>query len=285
MRPPITYFGGKAGMADRIVALMPPHRVYLEPFFGSGAVLFAKPPSTHEIVNDLDGALVTFFRVLRDRPDDLDRACRLTPYARAEYVAADLDEPDLAELEVARRFWVRVNQSFAKTAGTHTGWSVTTARTAGAPRSTVARRARFEECAARLAEVSIEQYDAADLVGRLATEDTVIYADPPYVATSRVHRADRGARTMDYRCDMGGDEDHRRLAAALHETPATVLLSGYPNDLYDDLYGDWWHVDRQVTVHSSNAARVGRSGRVERVWSNRELDLPATLFDLEEVGA
>lgn len=42
-KPPFSYFGGKIGMAQRIVDVMPPHRVYLEPFFGSGAVLFAKP--------------------------------------------------------------------------------------------------------------------------------------------------------------------------------------------------------------------------------------------------
>ena len=58
---------------------------YVEPFAGSLAVLFAKPRARHEIVNDLDGGLVTFFRVLRDRPDDLIRACTLTPFSRAEH--------------------------------------------------------------------------------------------------------------------------------------------------------------------------------------------------------
>jgi hypothetical protein len=54
----------KARLAPSIVSLLPSHRVYVEPFFGSGAVLFAKRPATHEIVNDLDDALVCFFRVL-----------------------------------------------------------------------------------------------------------------------------------------------------------------------------------------------------------------------------
>jgi DNA adenine methylase len=104
-------------LARRIVSLFPPHRVYLEPYFGSGAVLFAKTPAPIEIVNDLDGSVVAFFEMLRDRPGDLERVCRLTPYARDEYEAADLGDPGIDTLERARRFWVRVNQSFAKSHG------------------------------------------------------------------------------------------------------------------------------------------------------------------------
>lgn len=54
-------------------------RVYLEPYFGSGAMLFAKPRSPTEVVADVDGRVVALFRVLRDRPDELARAVRLTP--------------------------------------------------------------------------------------------------------------------------------------------------------------------------------------------------------------
>lgn len=264
MRPPFAYYGGKTGLARRIVDLMPPHRVYIEPFFGSGAVLFAKTPTDHEIINDLDGAVVAFFRCLRDRRDELAEACALTPYARAEYQVADLDEPGLEDLELARRFWARVNQSFAKTAGRGTGWSVTTARTQSTAASALSRLGRFGALADRLASVVIEQCDAAELVERLATPDTVVYADPPYVASSR---ANAGA---DYRVE-GTDDGHRQLAQVLHDTPATVLLSGYHSPLYDDLYGDWWRIEWPVHVHSSNTVREGRGQRVEVLWSNRDL--------------
>lgn len=265
----MAYFGGKVGMARRIVDLMPEHRVYIEPFFGSGAVFFAKRPAVHEVINDLDGAVVSFFRCLRDRTEELEEVCMLTPYARAEFEIADIDGAD-DELEKARRFWVRVNQSFAKTAGRQTGWSVTTARTQAAPASVWSRIGRFSACAQRLMAVSIECCDAADLIERLATDDTVIYADPPYLAATRVSRQDR-QRPEDYRCDMGGDAEHRRLAEQLHATPGVVILSGYPGELYDELYGDWWSMDVHVTAHSSNAVTGDRTARVERLWSNREL--------------
>lgn len=82
MKTLLNYPGAKWGMAAQIVSLMPPHRSYLEPFFGSGAVLSNKPPSAIETVNDIDGDIVNFFRVLRERPDDLAEAISLTPYAR-----------------------------------------------------------------------------------------------------------------------------------------------------------------------------------------------------------
>src|SRR5919204_1581455 len=108
MLPPTSYYGAKARLAPWITSLLPPGRTYLEPFAGSAAVLFAKPPSPTEGLNDLDGQVVNFFRVLRDHPDQLARALRLTPYARAEYQqhAAHHDDPDADELERARRWFV-----------------------------------------------------------------------------------------------------------------------------------------------------------------------------------
>jgi DNA adenine methylase len=266
VRPPFAYYGGKIGMAARIVAVLPPHRVYMEPFFGSGAVLFAKPRASVEIVNDVSDRVVTFFRVLRDRPDDLARVCAMSPHARSEYRAAAAPADD--ELEEARRFWVRVNQSFGKTANVTTGWSITTSRNQSVPASIANRVARFHQVAERLSSVSIECCDAVDLVERLATSETTIYADPPYVWSTRIMRA-AGAR--DYVHEFT-DDDHRRLAASLRGTPAAVVLSGYPSDLYDELYHDWWTLDRLTTAASSNAHRTGRSSRIERLWTNRPPD-------------
>lgn len=265
MRPPFSYYGGKVGLSRKLVDLLPPHRVYIEPFFGSGAVLFAKAPSAHEFVNDIDDGIVTFFRVLRERPEDLARVCRLTPYSRSEYLAAVATEASTVDdLERARLFWVRVNQSFAKTAGERTGWSATVARTQSTGASAQRRIDRFLVCAERLSTVTIERCDAADLVRRMAkSADTVIYADPPYLHSTRVQAA-----RNDYRAEMT-EEDHRRLAEALLATPASVVLSGYSSPLYDSLYEGWWTASWAVTSFSSNSRTNQRTGRVERVWMNR----------------
>src|SRR6059036_2058140 len=107
----MAYFGGKTLMADRIVALLPTHAHYVEPYAGSLAVLLAKKPSRMETVNDLDGQLMTFWRVLRDKPEQLMRACALTPHARNEHATAFGADPNgIDDVEIARLTWVKIAQ-------------------------------------------------------------------------------------------------------------------------------------------------------------------------------
>ena len=84
-RPALRYYGGKWNLAPWIISFFPPHKNYVEPCGGAASVLLQKPRSPLETYNDFDGNVVNFFRVLRDRPDELIRKIRLTPWARAEY--------------------------------------------------------------------------------------------------------------------------------------------------------------------------------------------------------
>lgn len=84
---PFPFFGGKQGLARQIVSLLPPHEVYCEPYAGSCAVLWRKPPSPLEVINDMDGELVHFYKVLRDPwlAAALQFSLTLTPHARKEW--------------------------------------------------------------------------------------------------------------------------------------------------------------------------------------------------------
>ena len=273
MKPPVAYYGGKTRLAPWIVSLMPPHRVYVEPFAGSAAVLFAKPPSTHEIINDAYGDLVCFLRVLRDRPDDLEVACRLTPYARDEYAAADLSDLSIDELERARRWWVRSSQSFGQTGGTNTGWSTSIRRGSNNARSAWNRIGRFAVAAERLSCVTIENRDVLEVVEAYDDVAGVIYLDPPYLDATRTSFSDENGYSRrpagDYVHEFSSAGQHRALAELAMACKATVLISGYPSGLYEDLYAGWSRVERQVLCRVSN----GRSGpnhhRTEVIWSNR----------------
>ena len=107
----IQYYGGEARLAEQIAAMFPPHSCYVEACAGSLAVLLAKAPARMEIANDLDGLLMTFWKVLRDNPAELERVCAATPHVRGEHQAAlDLRDPDITELERARRVWVVLTQ-------------------------------------------------------------------------------------------------------------------------------------------------------------------------------
>lgn len=114
MRTPLTYYGGKQRMAAEIVAMMPQHYSYLEPFAGGAAVLFAKPPAPRETLNDADGQIMRFWRALRERPEELAAAVAATPYGRAEWEASRDGEAD-DDVEAARRLLVNVDQSYART--------------------------------------------------------------------------------------------------------------------------------------------------------------------------
>lgn len=234
-------------------------------------------------MNDIDDVIVTFLRCLRDRREELEAACALSPHSRSEFDACKLTllTPELDDIEVARRFWVRVNQSFGKTAGEQTGFSRTTARTQAVPASIRGRLGRFEACAQRLMNATIECTDAVELIEKIATADTVIYADPPHLADTRRSRRD-GDACADYRHDMGDEVDHERLAEVLCATKATVFLAGYPSPVYDRLFDGWDRREWKTHAHGSNAVNGTRGTRTEVLWSNRPFDdgrLP--LFELE----
>jgi DNA adenine methylase len=240
---------------------------------GSGAVLFAKPPSPTEIVNDLDGDVVTFFTVLRERPEALARACRLTPYARVEFTAADLTAPGTGELDAlerARRFFVRINQSVSKSTRRSTGWALAPNTNGHDHAHKFAALAdRLLGCAERLRRVHIEQRPAVEVINRFATTNAVVYADPPYLATTRSSLTKR--RGADYAVEYATEADHRELADVLRATPAVVLLSGYPSPLYAELYGDWWRIQRTVDRPSSHISGGRGAKATEVIWANRPL--------------
>ena len=231
LKPPFTYFGGKTAIAERIVALLPAHEHYVEPFAGSLAVLLAKPPAKMETVNDLDGALVTFWRVLRDRGGDLERICSLTPHSRAEYEAAYADSDD--ELEQARRVWVRIVQGRRGTLS-NVGWRFNVSA-AGTSWSTVEYQdsylRRMAAASARLRRVSLECRPALEVIAAYGRHpDALVYADPPYLAETR------GVHGPGYAMENCGEPEHRGLLEALLSCRAAVVLSGYASELYDGLY-------------------------------------------------
>lgn len=272
MKSPVPYFGSKQRIADWIVDLLPKHGHYVEPFCGGLSVLLAKPPSAMETVSDLDAELVTFWRVLRDRPTELIRACALTPHSRAE-LAATWD-PTTDELELARRIWCRLAQGRSGTLR-NTGWrhyidpagSVTSM-----PGYLEAYVDRLAASAERLHGVSLENLPALDLITKYGKHpDVLLYVDPPYLGSTR-------GWGNNYRHEMRTDTEHRDLAGALHDCTATVVLSGYHSPLYDQLYADWHQHERPTMTGNATTAKA----RTEVLWSNRELGHQPGLFTREE---
>lgn len=269
IKSPVPYFGSKQRIAPWIASLLPDHEHYVEPFAGGLSVLLAKRPARMETVNDLDGELMTFWRVLRDRPAELLRACMLTPHARAGLEETFAPVPDGDELELARRIWSRLAQGRSGTLR-RTGWrhyidpagSVTSM-----PGYLEAYADRLAAAAERFHGVSLECLPALTLIGKYGAQpDALLYVDPPYLGTTRPW--------SNYRCEMKTEAEHRELAAALHDCRAAVVLSGYDSPLYTKLY-DGWH--RYETATMTGNARTTKD-RTEVLWSNRALGDDLTLW-------
>lgn len=270
LAPPFAYYGGKTTLADKIAQLLPEHAHYVEPFAGSLAVLLAKPRSKMETVNDLDQDLMTFWRVLRDRPEDLARAMDLTPHARAEQAAAyDLDVPD--DLERARRVWVLLSQGRSSTLR-RTGWRFyrdPAGSTYSMPDYLNAYADRVPAVARRIHGVSLECRDALEVIRDYGKHPNVLlYCDPPYLASSR--------NSTNYRHEMPSEEQHRELAQVLNGCAAAVVLSGYDSPLYADLFGGWHRAELSAWTGNGirNGATRAAGNRVEVLWSNRPLGEP-----------
>lgn len=278
LRPPFVYYGGKSRLAGRIAALLPEQTHYVEPFAGSLAVLLAKEPARLETVNDLDGDLMLFWRVLREQPEDLARACALTPHSRAERELARERPAVLAEVERARRVWVCLTQGRTGTLR-NTGWRFDAAETAhvSMPARLGGYVARLHAVATRLALVSLECRPALEVIAAYGTKRrTLLFVDPPYLAQARSGH--------NYRYEMHTETEHRTLAEALHACTATVVLCGYASDLYDRvLYGDWYRHELPAATSQGGTWQH----RTEVLWSNRPLRAAVKvstgdLFDLTE---
>lgn len=274
----IGYYGSKRRLADRIVAMLPDHTGYVEPFAGSLAVLMAKPPARFEVANDLDGDLVNFWRVLRDRRPNLERACALTPHSRAEAAAWPIPDDVTDPVERARRTWTRLTQGRGGSMRP-TGWryhETAGGRPSSMPRTLAGYVGRFAGAADRLAGVTLECLPALEVIDRYGRDrDALLYVDPPYLASTRNSAA--------YRHEMPTDDEHRDLAKALHQCAATVVLSGYPSPLYDDLYAGWDRAEIRAATRQGN--KTGEeTHRTEVLWCSRRLRRDASLFDGEDTA-
>jgi len=258
-----SWYGGKYSHLKWLLPLLPPAHHYVEPFGGSAAVLLNRSPSPIETYNDLDGEVVHFFRILREQPGGLIAALKLTPYSRGEFASALLPPGDSpSDLERARRFFVRIGQSFsARHQGIASGdWSCTR----GEPRRGMSREVSgwlsqidgLDRVAQRLLRVQIENLPALDVIQRYDTPRTLFYCDPPYPHESRAEPNKGYAHEMT-------DEDHRELARILHQIQGRAAVSGYYCPLMEELYGDWQRYDA-----SARKCPAGTSLRQESLWTN-----------------
>lgn len=256
MKSIIKYPGSKWSIAEWIISFFPDHHSYLEPFFGSGAVLFNKPRSNIETVNDLDGNVASLFRWIKDDPERLAHEIYYTPYSRQVYDEAFQAAPE-DSLQKAVNFCIRLNMGHGfRTNGEKVGWKndVQGRERAYAARDWATLPGRLLEASNRLRGVQIECKPAVDVIKRFNYFNVLIYCDPPYIISTR------HGKQYWYEMDDDGHDELLDVALA-HKGP--VLISGYDNSLYNDrLKG--WHREEKISY-----SQIGSKKR-EVLWMNFE---------------
>lgn len=263
MRKILKYPGSKWNIAEQLANMIPLHHSYVEPYFGSGALLFNKPPSDIETVNDLDSDVTNLFKCIQKDADRLAMLIVTTPYSREIYDRQfEITEGAVCidPYERAAGFLVKCWQGHGfRTNGFKVGWKndVQGRESAYALRNWYYLPGWITDIAERLRMVQIENKPALEVIERFNYGNVFMYIDPPYLLNTR--------HGKQYMHEMT-DSDHEELLRTLLRSRAKIMISGYESDMYNDYLGSW-----QKAYFQSCAEHNGT--RLEVVWMNYEQDM------------
>ncbi len=224
-RPALDYYGGKWSCANKIISLFPEHKTFVDVFCGAASITLRKPRSKNEIINDINGEVVNFFSVLRDRNLELKERLEKTPYSRDEYYACRDGSDDA--LEQARRTVVKAWFGIGDSLDNETGFRVSLSQGGSTTAPWLTYVDYLHLYSNRLRGVIIENLDWREALSRYDKPDTLFYLDPPYLLETRTKKH---AYKFDWK-----DADHVELLAALPAIKGKFILSGYLGGLYEGL--------------------------------------------------
>ena len=255
MKAVVKYPGSKWSIADWIISFFPEHHSYLEPFFGSGAVLFNKERSNIETVNDLDGNVVNLFEWIKKDPERLAREIYYTPYARQVYEEA-FRRTESNSLYKAVNFAVKCQMGYGIRTNGKTGWKndIQGREKAYGTKDWAELPDRIMKASERLRGVQIECKQAIDVIERYDFENVLIYCDPPYMLETRSQKQYKNEMTK---------EDHQNLLEVLKKSKGHVVISGYDSKLYNDILRGW---NKQEIVCRTQSSKKSK----EVIWMNFE---------------
>lgn len=261
LRTPISYYGGKQKLAATIVKMLPAHKLYCEPFIGGAAVLFAKPQSLVEVINDTNAELINFYKVCKNRFHELQSLVRVTLHSRELHDDAWIiyNKPQLFD-EVRRAWavWVLSTQSFS--AALDGSWGFDKSDNTTSVKINNKKEQFTEDLAIRLQTVQVECADALYIIKSRDTADSLFYCDPPYFNSDCGHY------------DGYSKEDFEQLLKVLSEIKGKFLLSSYPSDILKQyVKANGWHQWSTETGVSVNNKSGYQKRKIEVLTANYKL--------------
>lgn len=274
----IKRYGGKSRLTKAMLPLVPSHTHYVEPFFGSGALFFAKPhEGVSEVINDLDGMLANFWVVVQSQvffPEFI-RNVSCIPFSETHFnwhkTTYDLLMQSKDTLTQIQQDRLGAAISFFVTARmSHLGQC----KQFAALSRTRTRRGMNEQASAwwsavdyldyihqRLRGVVILNRCALNVIHTQDGEDTFFYCDPPYVHETRRSRNNYDVFEM-------SDEQHEDLLNRLSGIRGKFMLSGYRNEMYDSYAKRFGWFRHDVTIANNASSKSTKPRKTESLWCN-----------------
>lgn len=259
LKTPITYYGGKQMMLRHILPLIPEHHTYVEPFFGGGAVYWAKQPSKAEVVNDINNRLITFYKVLKYDIEELQRLIDETFHSRAQHAESGKEYASGADeisdmLRMAWAVWTQTNMSFSSQIGSGFGFDL---KGKCALKISNKKKMLTEAYQQRIRTTTIESYDVLKVIRTYDSPETFFYLDPPYVSANQGHYA---GYTL---------EHFKALLDACANLKGKFLLSSYPEDLLTDYRQQHgWIAEDHVKTLAVDGRRKANKTKTECLTRN-----------------
>jgi len=229
----LKWMGGKSRLSKEIVSLIPSHRTFVEPFGGAGWVLFGKPASNVEFLNDLDGGLVNLYLVVRDHLEEFLAYLDKTPISEAFFDSPSaFGIPDgyprgKFDVRAAARTYFVVMNSFNGNIGHKPSFAVGPVKESAFVRF---YSTDWDMVRERLKRVTILNRDFGRLFEAVDGPDTFYYLDPPYMCATE--------NTRYYRYTFS-EEDHGRLLVYLYQLEGKFILSYGDDPRIRELYSDF----------------------------------------------
>ena len=264
---PLPWTGNKGCIYHTIDAFMPPHTTYIEPCMGSAEVFLRKKPVEREILNDYNGDLVKFFRVLQRNEKLAYLIGRLYLSFNAEQLfrankALLADVPNILDdftetaVIVENAEWRDIELAVAFIENQTFSFSSTGKTFAIAKKDMTRRFGRLVAACSRLRDAIILHRDYKDAINYAASKNTFILLDPPYKGTEGY-----------YQKSGFGNDEHAKLFEfmnGIHEkfNGDCKFIITYNNDPYIVELAKKYGFDTFVKPRLHNMAQGTRPGEM-----------------------
>jgi DNA adenine methylase len=263
------YIGGKQRLSAQIINYVPDHKIYVEPFFGSGALYFKKGykqvsnnNNYIEVINDLDYNVTNFFEQLRDNYQGLERKLRYFEHSEYLHKNSKTNSKYYQEADNTQKaclFFFNILNSFSR----DLNHGFTYSRQCNNVMSFRNKVGLLNAYSKRLKDSIIFNRHYKSCIDKFDTVNSFFYFDPPY--------KDR----VKYNIQKKKELDFDQLAADIKSIKGRWMVSHYRDDWVLDNFSDYTIVNLKhyrSCKKIKNGGKHDNGGHVECIVMNYDIN-------------